>query len=186
MNGLLLPALILIIMLHKILLLLLIPLVLPHRLRTREPTLQEINPVRPLIDDRKFFYAKLSNQLEVLIINDSTVKKSQVGLGVNIGSMANPKRIHGLAHLLEHMLFTGTEKYPDRLALSECISKYQGTSNSKTTAWEQLYDFSVTEDGLLECLDIFGNFFVAPLLKQENIIREINTVESEHLNNINT
>jgi hypothetical protein len=38
--------------------------------------LQEINPTRPLVDERKFFFGKLSNELEVLIINDQSVKKS--------------------------------------------------------------------------------------------------------------
>jgi secreted Zn-dependent insulinase-like peptidase len=149
-------------------------------------SLQEVFPTKPLIDDRKFYFGKLPNDLEVLIIEDQWLKKSQVGLGVNIGSMVNPKRLHGLAHLLEHMLFTGTDKYDSRHALSECLSKYQGWSNSKTGAREQIFNFAVTEDGLLECLDILGNFFIKPLLKQENIWREVNTVESEHLNNINT
>jgi len=44
------------------------------------------------------------NGLEVLIIQDTSMKKSQVGLSVGVGSMMNPKRIHGLVHLLEHMI----------------------------------------------------------------------------------
>jgi len=59
-----------------------------------------------------------------------------VGLGVNIGSIMNPKRLHGLAHLLEHLIVTGSEKYESRNALSECLSKYQGWCNSKTGAKE--------------------------------------------------
>lgn len=46
--------------------------------------------------------------MEVLIINDHQIKKPQVGLSIEVGSMLNPKKIHGLAHLLEHMILTGS------------------------------------------------------------------------------
>lgn len=33
-------------------------------------------------------------------------------MDVNIGSMADPDDVPGLAHFLEHLLFMGTAKYP--------------------------------------------------------------------------
>jgi insulysin len=32
---------------------------------------------------------------------------------VHVGSGLDPKESYGLAHFCEHMLFMGTEKYPD-------------------------------------------------------------------------
>lgn len=34
-------------------------------------------------------------------------------MDVNVGSMADPDDVPGLAHFLEHLLFMGTAKYPE-------------------------------------------------------------------------
>ena len=36
-----------------------------------------------------------------------------MSLSVGVGSLKDPSEYNGIAHLLEHMLFLGTEKYPD-------------------------------------------------------------------------
>ena len=43
-----------------------------------------------------------------------------------------PKQI-GLAHFLEHMLFLGTEKYPDPSSFDEFLNENSGYSNAYTT-----------------------------------------------------
>lgn len=55
-----------------------------------------------------------------------------MSLGVEAGSLSNPNEALGLAHFLEHMLFMGSKKYPSTTAMSDCISKYQGSQNAFT------------------------------------------------------
>ena len=43
----------------------------------------------------------------------SKVKKAAAAVAVGVGSLCDPLRMQGLAHYLEHMLFMGSEKYPD-------------------------------------------------------------------------
>lgn len=44
------------------------------------------------------------------------------------------KHPHGLAHLLEHMLFMGSEKYPSENAYDNHLAKHGGFSNAFTEA----------------------------------------------------
>ena len=63
-------------------------------------------------DRRSFKHIKLSNDLEVLLISDQLTQKSAASLSVNIGSK-NYDDVEGIAHFLEHMLFMGSENYPE-------------------------------------------------------------------------
>lgn len=48
------------------------------------------------------------------------------------GHMSDPHEIPGLAHFCEHMLFLGTEKFPDENGYSSFLSKNGGSSNAAT------------------------------------------------------
>ena len=51
-------------------------------------------------DKRKYRHLTLSNQLKVILIEDEETEKSSACIDVGVGSMSNPKDIHGLAHFL--------------------------------------------------------------------------------------
>lgn len=42
-------------------------------------------------------------------------------MGVEVGTFSDPPEIQGLAHLLEHMIFMGSEKYPKVLKALLCV-----------------------------------------------------------------
>ncbi len=48
------------------------------------------------------------------------------------GHLEDPWEYAGLAHFLEHMLFLGTEKYPDQAEYKEYLGKNSGSSNAYT------------------------------------------------------
>ncbi|KAJ2107417.1 metalloprotease, partial [Coemansia sp. S142-1] len=64
-------------------------------------------------DQHQYRLIRLPNNLTALCVQDIDAKEAAASLSVNIGSNANPAELLGLAHFLEHMLFLGTEKYPD-------------------------------------------------------------------------
>ena len=43
----------------------------------------------------------------------TAAKKAAAAVAVGVGSLCDPPEMPGLAHYLEHMLFMGSEKYPD-------------------------------------------------------------------------
>lgn len=132
-------------------------------------------------DKRNYRYLILDNQLRVLLISDPVTEKAAAALDVQVGANQNPADRTGLAHFLEHMLFLGTEKYPQAGEYQEFISQNGGRFNAFTAAENTNYFFEIDKDQLAPALDRFAQFFVAPLFTPEYVERERNAVHSEYL-----
>ncbi|RLN96429.1 hypothetical protein BBJ28_00002960 [Nothophytophthora sp. Chile5] len=100
-------------------------------------------------------------------------------LTVGVGSFAEPEALPGLAHYLEHMLFMGSEKYPDENEFEAFLSAHGGYSNGATDNEITSYTFEVGPAHLEPALDMFAHFFISPLLKAEALERELSAIESE-------
>src|SRR5690625_6423711 len=74
-------------------------------------------------DAREYRHVVLDNGLEVMLVNDANTEVSAVSLSVGVGSYHNPPEFQGLAHYLEHMLFLGTEKYPEPNELQNFLAE---------------------------------------------------------------
>lgn len=144
------------------------------------------NIVKSQEDQRKYRGLKLDNGIKVLLVSDPTTDKSAACLCVEVGHMSDPAEIPGLAHFCEHMLFLGTEKYPDENGYSSFLSKNGGSSNAATYPDVTKYYFDVVPEKLDEALDRFSQFFISPLFTESATIREINAVNSEHEKNLAT
>ena len=64
-------------------------------------------------DDRQYKYLTLDNKLRIVLVSDPSVERSAAAVSVHAGYSSDPPWLPGLAHFCEHMLFMGTEKYPD-------------------------------------------------------------------------
>lgn len=106
-------------------------------------------------------------------------KKSAAALCIGVGSFSDPEEIPGFAHFLEHMVFMGSEKYPQENALDDFLSKHGGQTNAWTDHERTCFYFDVERDAFRKSLDKFAQFFVAPLLLQDTVDREIEAVDSE-------
>jgi len=107
-------------------------------------------------------------------------KKAAAALAVGVGSFSDGP-IGGLAHFLEHMLFMGTEKYPDENDFSDFTTKHGGSSNAYTECEMTVFAFDIQPQKLKEALDRFAQFFVAPLMKVGAMEREAEAVDSEFI-----
>jgi len=131
-------------------------------------------------DHREYLSFTLPNQMKVLVISDPETDKAAASLDVDIGSNANPKGREGLAHFLEHMLFLGTEKYPEAGAYQAFISKNGGNHNAYTAYENTNYFFDIQAEKLAPALDRFAQFFISPLFSEEYVDRERHAVHSEY------
>lgn len=136
--------------------------------------------VKSANDKREYHSFILPNQLKVLVISDPDTDKAAASLDINIGSSSNPADRQGLAHFLEHMLFLGTEKYPEPGEYQRFISEHGGSHNAYTAFEHTNYFFDVDRDHLAPTLDRFAQFFIAPLFNSEYVEREKHAVDSEY------
>jgi len=130
-------------------------------------------------DTREFLSISLDNELEVLLIQDASSEIAAVSLALGVGSFQNPPQQQGLAHYLEHMLFLGTEKYPEPNTLQQFIDHNSGRWNAYTAPDHTNYFFSLPVTKLDEAMDMFSDYFKAPLFDLEYSDKERNAVNSE-------
>jgi len=126
----------------------------------------------------------LDNGVRVYLLSDPSFNVSAASMVVETGSLENPDDRQGLAHFLEHMLFLGTEKYPDVDEYSTYLRTFGGYSNAYTASDHTNYQLQVLPDGFEGALDRFAQFFISPLFTPEYTAREVNAVNSEHQKNI--
>jgi insulysin len=126
---------------------------------------------------------RLDNGLEVLLISDPNAIQSAAALSVEAGSMMNPEQYPGLAHFLEHMLFLGSEKYPNIDDFFDYIDSNGGSKNAYTSLDHTLYYFDISHSAFIPALDRLAQFFIEPKLDFSAVERELNAVNQEHEKN---
>ena len=131
-------------------------------------------------DSREYRHLRLPNDMQVLLISDPSSDKAAASLDVYVGSYQNPQDRAGLVHFLEHMLFLGTEKYPEPGEYQSFISEHGGSHNAGTGLENTNYFFDVDAAHLEPALDRFAQFFSAPNFDAKYVDRERNAVESEY------
>ena len=136
------------------------------------------------LDTKEYRYVELDNGMRVLLISDAEAVQAAASLRVAVGSYQDPEAWEGLAHFLEHMLFLGTEKYPDADEYVNYLKAHGGQRNAVTSYDMTNYHFSVNGDAFEGALDRFAQFFIAPLFTEEYVEREKNAVHSEYFTRI--
>ena len=132
-------------------------------------------------DTRDYRAFVLDNGLEALVVSDPDADEAAAALNVNVGSGSDPEDRPGLAHFLEHMLFLGTEKYPDAGEYGRYLAEHGGSSNATTSFAHTSYFFDVDAEYLEGALDRFAQFFIAPRFDREYVGRERQVVHSEYV-----
>jgi len=130
-------------------------------------------------DHRTYGALVLGNGLRVVLVSDSTTDKAAASLDLDVGSGSDPNDREGLAHLLEHMLFLGTDRYPTAGEYQEFIRSRGGNHNAYTSVDHTNYYFDIEASHLAGALDRFARFFVAPTLDSQLIASERSVVHAE-------
>lgn len=132
-------------------------------------------------DDRQYQAFTLDNGMQVLLISDASMESAGASVSVGVGSYHNPTALPGLAHYLEHMLFLGTQNYPEPNGFQRHLEQYAGSSNAYTATNHTNYYFQVADTALEESLQRFAEFFQpqAPTFDRDFSDKERHAVNSE-------
>ncbi|HEY8993108.1 MAG TPA: insulinase family protein [Lacunisphaera sp.] len=152
---------------------------------TRAESSAEIPP-RPQAanDEAEYRHLTLDNGLKVILLSDPKLNKSSAALAVGVGSYSDPANRQGLAHFLEHMLFLGTEKYPDEADYGNYLKTNGGYNNAYTSGDHTNFHFEIRHEAFEGALDRMAQFFIAPLFTPQFTEREMNAVNSENQKNL--
>lgn len=138
----------------------------------------------PDLKERKSAKIRLPNGLEVFLISDPAADQSSAAAAVEVGSWSDPPEYPGMAHFCEHLLFLGSQKYPDPKEFTQFLSDHGGTRNAYTGSDRTVYMFSCQTEPFLDALDRFSRFFIDPQFEESDIARELHAVDQEFAKNL--
>uniref|UniRef100_A0A3B4A1W4 Nardilysin b (N-arginine dibasic convertase) n=1 Tax=Periophthalmus magnuspinnatus TaxID=409849 RepID=A0A3B4A1W4_9GOBI len=109
----------------------------------------------------------------------SVVFQAAAALCVAVGSFSDPDALPGLAHFLEHMVFMGSEKFPEENGFDSFLKEHGGSDNASTDCERSVFYFDVERRYFREALDRWAQFFICPLMVEDAVEREVEAVDSE-------
>ena len=121
---------------------------------------------------------RLANGLQVLLFRDPSKATITVNMTYLVGSVDESYGETGMAHLLEHMMFKGSKKFPDILA----AIRSHGAQFNGTTSWDRTNYFETFEanDANFEwALDLESDRMINAFVAQKDLDTEMTVVRNE-------
>jgi zinc protease len=120
----------------------------------------------------------LSNGMKVLLVEVPKAPVATVQVWYKVGSRNEVMGRAGLSHMLEHMMFKGTAKYP-KGAFSRLIRKNGGTDNAFTSQDFTAYFENLAADRVELALDLEADRMQGLLLDMPELTTEREVVKEE-------
>jgi zinc protease len=120
----------------------------------------------------------LGNGLKVLIVEDHKAPLVTFQVWYRVGSRNEPIGRTGMSHLLEHMMFKGTQKYGSK-EFSNIIQRNGGTDNAHTTKEYTTYFQSIAADRVGISIELEADRMTNLLLAPKEVDSERNVVMEE-------
>jgi zinc protease len=121
---------------------------------------------------------KLSNGMEVLLLPSSKAPVISAQVWYRVGSMHESAGKSGLAHLTEHLMFRGTEKYGPK-QFSRIVQKNGGQDNAFTGRDYTAYFENLASDRLAIALDLESDRMTGLTVDQDKFTTENQVVQEE-------
>ena len=121
----------------------------------------------------------LKNGLRVVTTPVPTSQAASVNVFIGVGSRAETRRVNGVSHYLEHMLFKGTDRRPDAITIAEAIEGAGGVLNAYTAKELTCYWNQVPYDMLAVAMDVVADMVLHSKMDEAEIERERTVVQQE-------
>ena len=124
--------------------------------------------------------------MKILNVNNTKVvyhylpsKLTNIQILTNVGSASESKDIWGMAHILEHLFFKGSKKYPGPMDIQTMANDIGGKLNAYTSVDQTVYHITVLNDFFKQGFDILADMYQHPLFPEEEFAKELNPILSE-------
>jgi secreted Zn-dependent insulinase-like peptidase len=139
---------------------------------------------RSAADPRTFSMTTLANGMRLFLAHDPRATTAACAVCVQVGSRADPPDVPGLAHMLEHAIFLGSDAFPGESELREFVRLRGGSCNASTSPDTTLYYVHVPSDALSGAVERLAAALAAPRLAPASVEREVDAVEAEFVKNL--
>lgn len=126
-----------------------------------------------------FFYHKLKNGLEILVIEDQTVPLATIEIAVKNGAFTEPPDYDGLSHLYEHMFFKANKIYPSQEKFIDRVNELGIVFNGTTSNERVNYFITLSNTKLKEGLEFMNVAIRYPMFDPQEMKNENPVVDAE-------
>ena len=120
----------------------------------------------------------LQNGLRVVSDTMKQVETVSLGVWVDVGARYEPLQLHGISHLLEHMIFKGT-KTRSAAQIAEEIEAVGGYLNAYTSREHTSYYSRVLKEDIALAIEILGDILLNSVFDEEELKREQEVILQE-------
>lgn len=121
----------------------------------------------------------LDNGLRVVIREDHRNPLVVFSAYIDVGSAHEKEYLgSGISHLIEHMLFKGTQKYPPG-AIEDILHKYGGNISGWTSYDYTGFSITILKEHSDVALSILKEMLTAPLFNAKELKKEMQVIERE-------
>ncbi|HXV73617.1 MAG TPA: pitrilysin family protein [Sphingomonadales bacterium] len=120
----------------------------------------------------------LKNGLRVVTETLPHVETASLGVWVDVGARYETRELHGVSHLLEHMVFKGT-KGRSAAKIATAIEDVGGHLNAFTSREHTTYYAKVMKGDLALAADLLGDLIQNPAFAQQELKREQEVILQE-------
>ncbi|MBM4187447.1 MAG: insulinase family protein [Gemmatimonadetes bacterium] len=128
--------------------------------------------------DERLYRTTAPNGLAVLTEHLPGLRSAAVGVWVRTASAHEPRELMGAAHLLEHMVFKGTERRSAK-EIAMALEIRGGSLDAFTSRDHTSYQAHVLDADLPLAVDILTDLVLRPLLRDSDLALERNVVLEE-------
>lgn len=120
---------------------------------------------------------KLKNGLDIVLVPDEFSALACVNITYKVGSKNEDPEATGMAHLLEHLMFSGTKEVPN---MDEVIQNAGGTNNAFTSTDITNYYAVLPKENMEVALFLEADRMANLILSEHNIEKEKSVVIEEY------
>jgi len=115
----------------------------------------------------------LENGLRIVSVAMPHLHSIELACYLGVGGRHDPPGTEGLSHFLEHMVFRGTDEYPDSQALERAFEAIGGSVNAATDSETTCYHSRVHPEFLAQGVELFASMLLRPRLAEIDMERRI-------------
>lgn len=126
-----------------------------------------------------YFWQKMDNGLEVVVIENNKVPLATIEMAVKNGAYTEGPEFSGLSHLFEHMFFKANNDYPDQEKFIRRTEELGMIWNGTTGEERVNYYFTFNNDSLEAGLKFMNAAMRFPIYRKEDMAKENPVVDGE-------
>lgn len=115
-----------------------------------------------MTEDKKLNICTLPNGLRFIHSRSNETASFEFTMHIDTGSRDETPETNGVSHFLEHMMFRGSQNYPNSVLLASAMESFGGEANAMTSVENTVYWLKGSTKKLDHAAEIFAEFFLRP------------------------